>query len=323
VIAPLLSLALLAAVAEAPAAVAEPPAVGPATRLAVLILPDRATSPALADSLAEVVISRIAERGGVQLVGTAELRRRLDIAPGADQRAAACLDDIACLGRAAVALGVRRVVTGTVRQESGNYLVNLVLTDVETGKIEGRFFRLIFGGIDALVAAAQEGTDVLFRPRTDPARLRVDSVPPGSRVMLDGAAIGMTPLLSGPLGPGPHSLRVERDGHFAWTGVVNLLPANDLEIKLSPDQLPQRRRWPSSAMAGTAIGAALALGLGGTLGVFSQIESPGGSRRAAQDDIERRENLALSANIAFFSAAVLAIGAATLWLLYRRDISGE
>jgi hypothetical protein len=316
VIAPLLSLALLATVADAPNG-------GPATRLAVLILPDRATPPALADSLTEVVISRISERGGVQLVGTAELRRRLDIAPGADQRAAACLDDIACLGRAAVALGVRRVVTGTVRQESGNYLVNLVLTDVETGKIEGRFFRLIFGGVDALVAAVQEGTDTLFRPRAEPARLRVDSVPSGSRVTLDGAAIGTTPLLSGPLVSGPHSLRVERDGHFAWTGEVNLLPANDLEIKLSPEQLPQRRRWPASAMTGTVIGSALALGLGSTLGVYSQIESPGDSRRAAQDDIERRESLALSANIAFVTAAVLAVGAATLWLLYRRDISGE
>src|SRR5262245_46162744 len=84
-----------------------------ADRVAVLILPEPGTEPSLADNLTEIAIARIAEQQKVEMAGTAELRRRLGME--GQRPALGCLDDIACLGRVAVALGVAQVVGGSVR----------------------------------------------------------------------------------------------------------------------------------------------------------------------------------------------------------------
>src|SRR5262245_46825982 len=70
---PLLPVAALAGalLAAAPARAAD--------RVAVLILPESGTEPALADNLTEIAIARIAERQRVQLAGTVEFRRQLGL----------------------------------------------------------------------------------------------------------------------------------------------------------------------------------------------------------------------------------------------------
>jgi hypothetical protein len=59
-----------------------------------------------------MVIAAVArQRGGVEVAGKEEFRARLG--QMTDQRAQACLEEIACVGRTAVSLGVRRIVTGS------------------------------------------------------------------------------------------------------------------------------------------------------------------------------------------------------------------
>jgi hypothetical protein len=107
-----------------------------ADRVAVLILPEPGTDPVLADNVTEVAIARVAERQQLEMVGTVELRRRLQME---NQRPTlGCLDEIACLGRLAVALGVARVVDGSVRAlEGGRFLLHMTLTEVTTGRVAG------------------------------------------------------------------------------------------------------------------------------------------------------------------------------------------
>ena len=217
---------LMAIAQTSPAAAAE--------KLAVLVLATAEKDAELADNLTEVIIARIAQRGGTEIAGKEEFRARLGVEN--ERKAQACLDDISCLGRAAVSLGVRRIVAGSVGTRGKQFLFNLNLNNVETGQVENRVFRLVEGGVEDLIRAVQEGTDELFRPSVEPGKIQVASEPAGARVSIDNAYLGVTPLISGTLLAGKHNVRVEADERFPWTSKVEVLPGQELQIKLTPGQ---------------------------------------------------------------------------------------
>jgi hypothetical protein len=293
------------------------PAARAADRIAVLILAEPGTEVSMADNLTEIAIARIAQRRDTELTGTTEFRRRLGLE--SNDRALGCLSDLSCLGRVGVALGVRRAFAGTVRAEEGRFLIHLTLTDIESGKVESRFFRLVQGGVKDLIKATQDGTDDLFRPRLEPGHIRVDSNPQRARVTIDDAFVGTTPVLSGALIPGRHLVHVEQANRFPWSSVVEVKAATDLEIKLQPEHLPPRRAWPKYvgfAGVGTALAAA---GLGAVLGAMSRLEPTNGTRQALQEDLHRRERLATGANLFFATSVALAVASGTLLYVFRRD----
>jgi hypothetical protein len=298
------------------------PAALAADRVAVLILPEPGTDQALADNLTEIAIARIAERQNLDTVGTIELRRRLQM--DGQRPTVACLDNIACLGRVAVALGVARVVGGSVRAYSASrFLINMTLTEVGSGRVAGRFFRLVQGGVDQLIAVAQEGTDDLFRRQEEPGRIRVESDPPQARVTIDDLFVGNTPVISGTLVPGPHRVRVEKEKRFPWQETVMLKSATELEIKLTPENLPGRRTWPTYLAFGGLGATAVSAGLASVLGAMSQEEPDTTVRLRVQQDLQRRQKLATTANVIFAGAAVLAAVSTVVLYVYRRDVFGE
>ena len=215
---------------------------GSAQKVAVLVLGASEPDAELADNVTEMVIAAVARQGGIEIAGKEEFRERLGVT--SEQRAQACLEEVACVGRTAVSLGVRRIVTGTVGRRGPQFLFSLNLHDVEAGKVENRVFRLIEGSLDDLIRAVETGCQELFRPRLEPGRIQVASIPSGARVAVDNAYLGVTPLISGTLLPGPHRVRVEADGRFPWTSQVEVRPGRDLGINLTEANLPRRRRWP-------------------------------------------------------------------------------
>jgi hypothetical protein len=292
-----------------------------AEKLAVLVLATNDKEAELGDNVTEVIIARVAQRGGVEIAGKEELRARLGDA--SDQRAQSCLDDIGCLGRAAVSLGVRRIVAGTVGTRGKQYLFSLNLNTVETGKIDARVFRLVEGGVEDLIRAVQEGADELFKPRVEPGKIQVDTEPEGARVSIDNAYLGVTPLISGTLLAGKHNVRVEADGRFPWTSKVEVRPSQDLQIKLKPDNLPLRRAWPPTVAYGTAGLAVAAAAAGGFLGVLSQLQPNGATRADAQDDFDQKRRFALYANISFGASAALAAVSLFYFIHYSDDVFGR
>jgi hypothetical protein len=290
-------------------------------KLAVLVLATAEKDADLADNLTEVIIARVARQGGFEIAGKEEFRGRLGVEK--ERQAQACLDDIACLGRAAVSLGVRRIVAGSVGTRGKQFLFNLNLDNVETGRVETRVFRLVEGGIEDLIRAVQEANDELFRPRAEPGKIQVDSVPAGARVAIDNAYLGVTPLISGTLLPGKHDVRVEADGRFAWMSRVDVRPSQELQIKLTPDNLPLRRAWPPYAAYGTAALAVLSIAAGGFLGELSQLQPNGDTRQAAQDDLDQKRRFARGANVAFGAGGVLALVSLFTFVRYRDDIFGR
>jgi hypothetical protein len=292
-----------------------------AEKLAVLVLGTAEKDAELADNVTEVIISRVAQRGGVEIAGKEEFRARLGVE--SDQRAQVCLDDIGCLGRAAVSLGVRRIVAGSVGTRGKQYLFSLNLNNVETGKIDARVFRLVEGGVEDLIRAVQEGSDELFKPRVEPGKIQVETQPEGARVSIDNAYLGVTPLISGTLLAGKHNVRVEADDRFPWTSKVEVRPGQELQIKLKPDNLPVRRSWPPTVAYGTAGLAVASFAAAGFLGVLSQLQPTGAQRADAQQDFDQKQRFALYANISFGAGALLAAVSTFFFIHYRDDIFGR
>jgi hypothetical protein len=288
---------------------------------AVLVLGIVERDAELADNLTELIIARIAQRGGAEIAGKEEFRARLGVEN--ERRAQACLDDIACLGRAAVSMGVRRIVAGSIGTRGKQYLFNLNLDNVESGKVENRVFRLVEGGVEDLIRAVQEGTDELFRPRVEPGKIQVASFPAGARVSIDNAYLGVTPLISGTLLAGKHDVRVEADGRFPWTSKVEVLPAQELQIKLTADNLPRRKQWPTYTAYGSGTLAGVSFAAGGFLGVLSQLQPSGNTRAEAQQDEHQKSNFALAANISFGVGALFSAVSLYYFLRYRDDIFGR
>lgn len=302
-------------------AIAAPRPAAAVEKLAVLVLATAEKDAELADNLTEVIIARVAQRGGTEIAGKEEFRARIGVE--SERKAQACLDDIACLGRSAVSLGVRRIVAGSVGTRGKQFLFNLNLDNVEVGRVEKRVFRLVEGGIEDLIRAVQEGTDELFRPKIEPGHIQIASEPPGARVSIDNAYLGVTPLISGTLLAGKHNVRVEADQRFPWTSRVEVLPGNDLQIKLTPDNLPLRRAWPRYVAYSTLTLAAVSVAAGGFLGVLSQLQPNGNTRLDAQEDYDQKRRFALAANVSFGAAVVF--GAVSLYhfLRYQDDIFGR
>ena len=313
----LLSLPLLVGAAV----VALPAPARAGEKIAVLVLATADKDAELADNLTEVIIAYAAHHGGFEIAGKEEFRARLGVE--SEQRAQACLDDISCLGRAGVSLGVRRIVAGSVGIRGKQTLFNLNLDNVQEGKVESRVFRLVEGGVDKLIQAVQEASSELFRPRVEPGKIQVASEPEGARVSIDNAYLGVTPLLSPTLLAGKHNVRVEVSDRFPWTSRVEVRPGEELQIRLTPDNLPRRRRWPSSVAYGSTTLAAAAFASGAFFGVLSQLQPNGASREAAMRDLDQKRSFARAANVSFGVGAVMAAVAVYHFIRYQDDIFGR
>jgi hypothetical protein len=290
-------------------------------KLAVIVLGTSEKEAELADNLTEVIIGAIAQGRDVEMAGREEFRARLGVQ--SEVRAQACIDDLACLGRAAVSMGVRRIVAGTVGIRGKQFLFNLNLNNMETNKVESHIFRMVEGGVPDLIRAVQTGTLDLFRPLIEPGRIQLTSTPAGARVSIDNAYLGVTPLISGTLLSGRHRVRVEADGRFPWDSSVEVFPGQDLGVSLTEANLPERRSWPRSAAITSASLSGLSLATGAFLGVLSQLPPSGDTRSQAQEDFHQKQRFSEAANIAYISSGVFAAAALYFVVRYREDVFGR
>ena len=123
-------------------------------RLAVVIVADGDEE--LADSLTEVAISSLAERGDHELVGARELRVKLSelrSAPKLDT----CVVQPACLARLGRAVGARRAVIGAVRKNGTDSTLELALVDTDSGVKDANWSRVVREDVGSLVSAVATG----------------------------------------------------------------------------------------------------------------------------------------------------------------------
>ena len=81
-------------------------------------------------------------------------------------------------------------------------------------------------------------------PQTAPRRafvgsLHVDSTPRGARVFIDRKLVGVTPLLMTDVSAGSHVIRLETDGHSAWSSAIRVVAERQTDV--SPTLAPSRQ----------------------------------------------------------------------------------
>lgn len=110
----------------------------------------------------------------VNSLGTCEVITQADVAQMLDFEAAkaiACTDDTAsCVAEIGGALGVERVISGSIGLLGSSYKVQIKLHNVAKGRVEARYDKLVRGEPELLDEAAREAGRALFQvPVAKPA----------------------------------------------------------------------------------------------------------------------------------------------------------
>jgi hypothetical protein len=124
-----------------------------------------------------------------------------------------CTGEEKCLTSIGKRLGVEYVVTGTVGSLGDNYVLNIKVVDVSTGKSQRIQSDPLRGSPDELIEGVRVAAYRLLAPQQIHGSLQIQSDLIGAEVTLDGKSLGKTPLPNGGvvsrLSIGKHRLRVE------------------------------------------------------------------------------------------------------------------
>jgi hypothetical protein len=243
-------------------------------RMVVVIVADDDTE--LSDDLTEVAIATIADRRDRDVIGIPELRPRLRELAATDD-VAGCIADGACLAKLGGAAGAGRAVAGTVRVTDSEFLLKVALIDLRSARQDADVSVTLPRDRRQLVVGLQRAVDELLRsPSPLSKRVAVTTVPPPAEI------------------PAP-------------------------TLSASPDALagePQRTRGRLLSTVGYAAGALAIVSIVAAIvtGSIASGKPVGDDRRAAQADLERREDYATAATTLGIGAGVfsaVALGAFT------------
>jgi len=221
----------------------------------------------------------------------------------------------ACWKSVAVALGCRYAVGGKVTGEDGSYEIELFIGDAFSGTDAKRIpDRCVVCGLTAaaekvdlmasqLVAALEAATRA-------PARVMVQTAPPGAMVSVDGDEVGLSPR-EVELSPGPHTIAAKTAGYAVATRSVTAVAGVEERIELQLLHLGSSSSGRALGWVGLAAGVA-AIGAGIAL---LAIDGQAITCASGQPDFcERRETTAGGAVLVGVGAAVAGLGG---YLIYR------
>jgi hypothetical protein len=280
-------------------AVPPPPSAAGAPRVAVLLLPTGDIDPSTTDALTELLIAAVASHGATQIVGKEEL---LSILSRDDASMLECVQAPTCLGIAGVALGLTEIVSGTLGRRDDAWIFVLDRIDVRSSDLSARVFRVVEGGLDALIDALSEATNELYAERVRPGRIVLHTSVDGI-VMLDGVEIGTAEAGAAYrrdlVMPGAHELVLRAPGHATWSRTIDVEEGATIVLDAVPTVAEVTFEVP--ALTWVFGGAAIvAFGGGIALGVLSQ-STPSGdaTMREVFEFYDSREREAVAADILY------------------------
>jgi hypothetical protein len=137
-----------------------------------------------------------------------------------------CTGEEKCLVSIGKRLGVEYVVTGTVGSLGDNYVLNIKVVEVASGRSQRIQSDPLRGSPDELIEGVRVAAYRLLAPQHIHGSLQIQSDLIGARVTLDGKQIGKTPLPNGgvisKLALGKHRLRVEAAGYDPFDSDVDV-----------------------------------------------------------------------------------------------------
>jgi tetratricopeptide (TPR) repeat protein len=211
-------------------------------------------------------------------------------------------------------------------------LFNVAQTQERIGRLSeaiDSFRRYLEASPRADDRAAIESRIQNLQSRLDATRIAITSSETGASVLVDGTAIGTTPLAeSVRVTPGVHEIRVEKDGFHAFSLRVTVPVGEEVEAEANlvseaepdvaaPAAVPGPRvyTWVAAGIAGAALVGGTVLGL---LALSSRDDANGlahGERAAYDDARSSAESLALFSDVAFGVAAAAGVTAVVLFVI--------
>jgi hypothetical protein len=137
-----------------------------------------------------------------------------------------CTGEEKCLTTIGKRLGVDYVVTGTVGSLGDNYVLNIKVVDVATGKSQRIQSDPLRGSPDELIEGVRVAAYRLLAPQQIHGALQIQTDLVGAEVALDGKSLGKTPLpnngILAKLPLGKHQLRVQAKGYDLFESDVDV-----------------------------------------------------------------------------------------------------
>jgi len=137
-----------------------------------------------------------------------------------------CTGEEKCLTSIGRRLGVEYVVTGTVGSLGDNYVLNIKVVDVGTGKSQKIQSDPLRGSPDEMIEGVRVAAYRLLAPQQLHGSLQIQSDLVGAAVTLDDKSLGKTPLANNgviaKLPLGKHRLRVEAKGYDPFDSDVEV-----------------------------------------------------------------------------------------------------
>jgi hypothetical protein len=300
-------------------AAAAPANADESARIAVLVTGATPQDRELAESLNEVVIGRIAATSGGEISGVEELRAQMNFQT--DAEVSACIGDHRCLGRGAVVLGARYLMSGTLSRVGPECWFSLEWQDLLSEAPPRRVYEKVRADLKELARAAQRSVDTLMRSPVSKAKFSITGLP-DTQIWLNEVPVGTAPLTL-ELASGPQQLRLEAEGRFSWRRRIELEPGTAERLNITEREMPVRKAWPATAMwTGVAL-TGVALSSAALFGVLSRRPPRGDTRGEVQRDLEDLQRDATIANVSLAAAGVAGVATGLVVVIHWDHILGR
>ena len=183
--------------------------------------------------------------------------------PVVDPDGQSCRDE-GCFRRVAKALQVSYLVSGQIQERDKSFEITLELLSARTGGVVGttRERCEICGVVEVgekMSLAASTLRARLEALARAPARFVIRTRPEGAQVVIDGKAMGITPL-DLTLSAGERKMVIEREGFSPLERTVSVTRGVDEALDLDLVQLPTKFPFRTAGWSAVATGAVLAVG---------------------------------------------------------------
>ncbi len=231
---------------------------------AVLDLQAAGLDPEIARSLTEVLSEGIKRVKGATVITSDDIKAMLQLE--GQKEMLGCSGDSACIAEIGGALGVDKLIVGSVAKLEQSFVISLKLIDSGAIKVDNRITESFQGQKDQLIKAVRHaGRLLLGIESTAVGGVVVSASEDGAAVFVDGEMKGEFPLPPvESLLPGRHALRVAKDGFFNWQTDFYVDAGGTTAVWAKLDERPAKwyQQWWVWAGAG---GVAL---LGGTAAII-------------------------------------------------------
>ncbi|NOZ86895.1 MAG: PEGA domain-containing protein [Deltaproteobacteria bacterium] len=298
---------------------AQPPSGG--EKLAVLDLTASGVDRSLAYNLSEVMADAAGRAGTYSVLSMTDIERLL--AFEGEKQKLGCESDVSCLAELGGALGVDKLLTGSVGKIGSTYQVTLKLLDIVRADVLDRRTETVKGDESNLIDAVRLMTTVMLAGAgSGKGMLSLVVSVPGAAIMVDHRSVGYAPL-SKPieLAPGKHRVTVQAPGYepFAKDAVVPSGDSVDLVVALEPVAKPGGG-MSLSTWGYVSLGVAAALGAGGAAaGVLARQSHDefmkADDQNRALDLKDETDARALAANVLLGTAGTAAAAAMVLLIM--------